>query len=120
VDFDPKTLDRKANARVEFDASRMPANLVYTVEMNDRIYYEKTGAAAYKKDSDLYVPPGVHEFRVVARSGDVEKSSNTVSTDFKANKRSTLKIELRVQGKPADAGMPAGLYPDSQLVLTLK
>ena len=120
VDFDPRALDRKTNARIEFDAGRMPAPLAFTVEMNGRVYYEKTGATAYKKDGDFYLPPGVQEFQVRARSGAVEKVSNTVSTEFKANKRSTLKIELRIQGKPADAGMPGDLYPDSQLVLTLK
>lgn len=120
VDFDPTALARKTNARIEFDASRMPAALEFTLEMNGRIYYEKTGPDAYKKTSDLYLPPGVHEFRVVAREGAVEKVSNTVSTDFKADKRSTLNIELRLQGKPASAGMPNGLYPESQLVLTLK
>jgi hypothetical protein len=120
VNFDPKALDRRENARLELDASRMPAALNFRLEMNDRIYFEKTGPEVYKKDGDLYVPPGVHEFRVVATEAGITKESNTVSTDFKANKRNSLKIELRIMGKSADAGMPNGLYPDSQLVLTLK
>ena len=98
----------------------MPSGLEFSIEMNGKVYFQKTGPASYKKDGDLYVPPGVHEFRVLARSADGEKISNTVSTDFKPNKRNTLRIELRIQGKPAEAGMPQGLYADSQLVLTLK
>lgn len=120
VDFDPKTLDRRQNARVEIDASRMPPDLDFTVEMNGKVYVRKTGPTPYKETDALYVPPGVHEFRVTARNADVEKVSNTVSTEFRANKRNTLRIELRLQGKTADAGMPRGLYPSSQIVLTLK
>jgi serine/threonine-protein kinase len=120
VDFDPKALDRRQNARVEIDASRMPPDLDFTVEMNGKVYVRKTGPNPYKETDALYVPPGVHEFRVAAHNGDVEKVSNTVSTEFRANKRNTLKIELRLQGKTADAGMPRGLYPSSQIVLTLK
>src|SRR6185369_3675576 len=112
--------DRRQNARVEIDASRMPTDLDFTVEMNGKVYVRKTGPTPYKETDALYVPPGVHEFRVTAQSGEVEKVSNTVSTEFRANKRNTLKIELRLQGKPADAGMPRGLYPSSQIILTLK
>jgi hypothetical protein len=43
-----------------------------------------------------------------------------VSTEFVAKKRHTLKIELRTQGTPTGAGVPQGLYPDTQIVLTLK
>jgi hypothetical protein len=67
---------------------------------------------------DLYVPPGVQEFLVVAKQGAVEKTSNTVSTEFKAKKRYTLKIELRSQGA-SNGGVPQALYPDSQIIVTL-
>ena len=120
VDFDPKTLDRKSNARLDIDAQRMPAALEFTLEMNGKIYLHKTGAEPLSKDDAYYVPPGIHEFRVRAKSGDVEKLSNTVSTEFRANKRNSLKIEMRVQGMSSDAGVPQGLYPNSQIVLTLK
>jgi len=120
LDFDPKTLDKKQNARLEIDASRMPPELDFTVEMNGKVYVRKTGQGIYKESDDLFVPPGVHEFRVTAQSGEVEKVSNTVSTDFKPNKRNTMRIELRLQGMSANAGMPRGLYPSSQIVVTLK
>jgi eukaryotic-like serine/threonine-protein kinase len=120
LDFDPKTLDRKQNARLEIDASRMPPDLDFIVEMNGKVYVRKTGLGIYKENDDLFVPPGVHEFRVMAQSGEVEKVSNTVSTDFRPNKRNTMRIELRLEGKSANAGMPRGLYPTSQIVVTLK
>jgi hypothetical protein len=62
----------------------------------------------------------VHEFRVTATTGDTDKTSNTVSTEFKAKKRNTLKIELRTQGTSPGAGVPQGLYPDTQIVISLK
>jgi serine/threonine-protein kinase len=117
--FDPKTLDKRQNARLEIDASRIPPDLEFTVEMNGKVYVRKTGAGPYKENDDLYLPPGVHEFRVSARSGDVGKVSNTVSTEFKANKRSTLRIELRVDGKPSNAAT-RGLGPGSQIIASLR
>jgi len=50
----------------------------------------------------------------------VTKTSNAVSLDFQPKKRYTLRVELHIQGKPASAGRPDGLYPDSQIVVSLK
>jgi hypothetical protein len=50
----------------------------------------------------------------------VRKISNTVSTEFKAKKRHTLKIELRTQGGAPGSGTPQDLYADTQIVLTLR
>jgi len=60
----------------------------------------------------------VQEFRVTAQKGAVQKTSNIVSTEFKAKKKKTLKLELRAQD--GSAGMPQDLYPNSQLFVTLK
>ena len=90
--------------------------------MNGKIFLQEA-SGRNGQPQDLFVPPGVQEFRVVAKSGAVQKTSNTVSKDFMAKKRSTLKIELRTQGPqgmPQGAGVPQGLYPDTQIVLTLK
>ena len=120
MDFDPKSLDPKENAKVKIDAEHMPPGLDFTVEMNGKVYLD-AGAEGHKAQYDnLFVPPGVQEFRVTARSGGVEKISNTVSSEFKAKKRNTLKIELRTQGAPSGTGVPQGLYPDTQIVVTLK
>ncbi len=120
VDFDPRALDPKQNAKLKIDAGHMPGGLEFTVEMNGKIYLRKTGAAAFAENGDLFVPPGVQEFRVKARSGAVEKTSNTVSAEFKGKKKNTLKIELRMNGTREGSGMPQGLYEDSQIVATLK
>jgi serine/threonine-protein kinase len=120
LDFDPKTLDPKQNARLKIDATQMPKGLDFTVEMNGKLYFRKADTGSKVRGEQLFVPPGVHELRVTARSGAVKKISNTVSTEFKARKQKTLMIELRLQGKPREAGMPQGLYPSSQIVATLK
>ncbi len=120
VDFDPKALDPKENAKIKIDASQMPANLDFSIEMNGKVYFQRSIAGNKAEYDDLYVPPGVQEFRVVAQKNGVEKSSNTVSTEFKAKKKKTIKVELRTQGQSGSAGMPSDLYPDSQLVVTLK
>jgi hypothetical protein len=98
----------------------MPASLDFTVEMNGKLYLRRSAEGNKTEFDDLYVPPGVQEFRVTAGSGSIHKSSNTVSTEFMAKKRHTLKIELRTQGTPTSAGVPQGLYADTQIVLTLK
>jgi eukaryotic-like serine/threonine-protein kinase len=120
LDFNPKALDPKANAKLKIEADQMPENLDFTVEMNGKLYLRRSAEGNKTVFDDLYVPPGVQEFRVTAGSGSVHKSSNTVSTEFMAKKRHTLKIELRTQGSPTGAGIPQGLYADTQIVLTLK
>jgi hypothetical protein len=120
LDFNPKSLDPKANARLKIEAGQMPASLDFTVEMNGKLYLRRSAEGNKTEFDDLYVPPGVQEFRVTAGSGSIHKSSNTVSTEFMAKKRHTLKIELRTQGTPTSAGVPQGLYADTQIVLTLK
>jgi serine/threonine protein kinase len=120
LDFNPKALDPKANAKLKIEADQMPANLDFTVEMNGKLYLRRSAEGSKTEFDDLYVPPGVQEFRVTAGSGSVHKSSNTVSTEFMAKKRHTLKIELRTQGTATGAGVPQGLYADTQIVLTLK
>ncbi|HEY6273941.1 MAG TPA: protein kinase [Terriglobales bacterium] len=120
LDFDPKTLDPKLNAKMRIDSKHMPAGVDYTVEMNGKLYQRKTSAGGDAPDDELFVPPGVQEFRVTVRSGAVQKSSNTVSTEFKAKKKLTLKIELRTQGAAPDSGIPQAVYQDTQVVLTLK
>jgi len=62
----------------------------------------------------------VQEFSVMAKSGAIQKTSNIVSTEFKAKKRATLKIELRMQGAVQGSGVPQDLYPNTQIVVTLK
>lgn len=115
VGFDPKALDPKQNARLKLDLGRLPGALAFTIEMNGKTYFK--GTAGSKSDYDnLYVPPGVHEFRVTVSGGGVQKVSNIVSADFVAKKRMSLKVELR----PEARGGSAALDPAAQVVATLK
>ncbi len=118
--FDPKSLDPKDNAKLKIEADQMPAGVDFILEMNGKLYLRRSAEGNKTEFEDLYVPPGVQEFRATAISGPDRKTSNTVSTEFKARKRHTLKIELRSKGVSPDEGVPQGLYADTQVVLTLK
>jgi eukaryotic-like serine/threonine-protein kinase len=120
LDFNPKALDPKANARLKIDALRMPPAVDFTVELNGKLFLRRSAEGNKSEFDDFFVPPGVQEFRVTAASGAVRKISNAVSLEFAPKKRHTLKIELRTQGAAAGTGVPQGLYPDTQIVLTLK
>ncbi len=120
VDFDPKQLDPNTNTKLKIEAEKFPENAAFTVEMGGKIYFERGGNNNQNVFDDLYVPPGFPEFRVIAGVGDSRKTSNIVSAEFKPKKKKTLHIELRTQGQKPDAGVPAGVYPDSQIVVTLK
>jgi predicted Ser/Thr protein kinase len=119
VDFDPAALKPSDNAKLRIEADRFPSDLGFSVEMDGKVYFER-GAKTQKVFDNLYAPPGVHEFRIVAGFGSNHKTSNIVSTEFRAKKRKTLRIELRSKGLSPDAGVPQSIGPDSQLILTLK
>jgi serine/threonine-protein kinase len=117
VVFDPKKLDPEQNAPLKIDLSHFPPSLAITIEMDGKTYYK--GTAGNKADyNNLFVPPGVHEFRLLAGIAGEQKASNTVSTEFVAMKRKTLKVEYRQQ-----SGGAAGASQSEtavQLVATLK
>jgi serine/threonine-protein kinase len=118
VAFDPKSLDPKQNARLRLEFNNFPPTLAVTIEMDKRTYSK--GAAGDKAAFDnLFVPPGVHEFRVIARGAGVQKASNIASAEFKANKRITLKVELRLPATGSSASSPA-LTSAAQIVATLR
>ena len=113
--FNPKSLDPKQNARLKFDLSHFPAAMPFSVEMNGHPFFK--GTAGKKADYDgLYVPPGVHEFRVSVGGASGQRTSNTVSADLVAKKRFTLKVELR----PQPNATATTLNPNTQVVATLK
>ena len=120
VDFDPKQLDPNANAKLKIEADHFPANVAFTVEMGGKVYLERGGNNNQQLFEDLYVPPGVTEFRVIAGEGANRKTSNIVSAEFKPKKKKTLRIELRTQGQKNVSAVPSGVYSDSQIVVTLK
>jgi serine/threonine-protein kinase len=116
--FNPKALDPKQNARLRLEFDNFPPGVAVTIEMDKKIYFK--GSAGDKAAFDsLFVPPGVHEFRVIARAGGVQKASNIAGAEFKANKRMTLKAELRLPAKGSSASSPA-LNSAAQIVATLR
>jgi serine/threonine protein kinase len=119
VDFDPAALKPNKSAKLRIEADHFPASLGFTLEMDGKVYFER-GAKTQRAFDNLFAPPGLHEFRVVAGFGSNRKTSNIVSTEFRPKKRKTLRIELRNKGVAADAATPQAIEPDSQLVLTLK
>jgi hypothetical protein len=88
--------------------------------MGGKVYFERGGNNNQQLFDDLYVPPGVTEFRVIAGEGANRKTSNIVSAEFKPKKKKTLRIELRTQGQKNASEVPSGVYADSQIVVTLK
>jgi len=120
VEFNPKVMDPNANGKLRVDASHFPVNVDFTIEMDGKVYFERGAAKAQMNFDDLFVPPGIHEFRVSAGTGASHKTSNTVSTEFKAKKRKTLQVELRSTGAGSGGAIPQEVYPDSQLVVNLK
>jgi hypothetical protein len=116
VTFNPKTLDPKQNTRLKIDLSHFPAGLAFAIQMNGKLFYK--GAAGNKADYDnLYVPPGVHEFRVTVGNG--QAASNPVSATFVARKHMSLKIELKPQPVSASGAAPV-LAPATEVIATLK
>jgi hypothetical protein len=61
----------------------------------------------------------VHEFRVEARAGAVQKASNIVRANFIARKHMTLKVKLRPPPN-VTAAAAANLDPAAQIVASLK
>jgi serine/threonine-protein kinase len=116
--FDPKKIDPKENARLKFDLGHVPPAVNFTVEMDGKTFYKGTSGSKAGNDN-LYVPPGLHQFRVEVSAGSVEKVSNTVSFQFIAKKHVTLKVELKPQSNTSVAGVPV-LDPATQVIATLK
>jgi serine/threonine protein kinase len=118
VAFNPKTLDPKQNTRLKIELDHFPPNLTFTVLMNGKTYFK--GSTSDKEDSEnLFVPPGVHEFRVTVRGGGAQKASNIASAEFLANKHMTLKVEFRAPAnKPS--GASTALDSATQIIATLR
>ncbi|MGD0681611.1 MAG: serine/threonine-protein kinase [Terracidiphilus sp.] len=118
VAFNPKTLDSKQNTRLKIELDHFPPNLAFTIEMDKKIYFK--GAAGDKASFDnLYVPPGVHEFRVTVRGGSVQKASNIASAEFLANKHMTLKVEFRPSANKS-SGVSTAFDTATQIIATLR
>jgi len=121
VNFDPRTLNPNENARLRVDVERAPAIADLILVMDGKTYIRRSVAGFKEQDDDLYVPPGVHEFRVRTRVGQLLKLSNIVSADFQAKKRLTLRIELRLPPQlRGTAPTPQQLAAAARIFVTLR
>jgi len=121
VNFDPRALNPNENARLRIDAERVPPNADFFVVMDGKIYFHRSEAGFKGQYDDLYLPPGVHEFRVRTRVGQLPKLSNIVSADFEARRRLTLRIEVRVPpGLRGRGATPQQIAAASQIYVTLR
>ncbi len=116
--FDPrKARCRTQNARLKIDLAKFPNGLPFSIEMNKQPYLHFVTGDGASLDN-LFVPPGVQQFRVVLRTGGQEWDSNVAKDDFKAKKRVTLKIQLMKDGK-VQPNITLPISRDAQLFLSL-
>jgi len=121
VAFDPLTLNPDENARLRVDIQRVPPNVELALVMDGKLFIRRTAAEFQKNDDDMYLPAGVHEFRVRARAGQLLKISNIVSTDFEVKKRKTLRIEIRIPPQlRGTSPTPAQIAAASSVFVTLR
>jgi serine/threonine-protein kinase len=114
---DPHKLDPNTNSKFKIELSHLPIGLPVTVLMDKAPYLSFVTGDATNLEN-LYVPPGIQTFRVTVTNGSQKIVSNIVSSEFKAKKRKSLKIELRNQGN-VPAGSPAPLSPDTEIFVSL-
>lgn len=66
---------------------------------------------------NLYAPPGMQEFRVSFKSAGQEWDAKPLSSDFKAKKAKTLKVQLLENGK-ADSKIALPINNDATLSIS--
>jgi serine/threonine protein kinase len=97
--FDPRKADPNKNGKLKIDISKFPKGLPFTVSMNNKPYIHFITGDGSNLDN-LYAPPGMQQFQVSFRTGGQEWDSKPVSSDFKAKKTKTLKVQLLDKGAP--------------------
>ena len=73
--------------------SKFPKGIPFTVSMNKQPYLHFVTGDGTSLDN-LYAPPGMQEFQVSFKSGGQEWDSKPVSSEFKAKKTKTMKVQL--------------------------
>jgi hypothetical protein len=121
VNFDPTKLNPNENARLRVDIQRLPPNVELALVMDGKLFIRRSAAEFEKNGDDMYLPAGVHEFRVRARNGQLLRISNIVSSDFEVKKRKTLRIELRVPpGLRGTSPTPQQIMAATSVFITLR
>jgi eukaryotic-like serine/threonine-protein kinase len=95
--FDPRKADPDKNGKLKIDVSKFPKGLPFTVSMNNKPYIHFITGDGSNLDN-LYAPPGMQQFQVSFKSSGQEWDSKPVSSDFKAKKTKTLKVQLLDNG----------------------
>lgn len=80
-------------AKLHIDAGRLPESASFVVLMDGKPFFQRK---AGQGSAEPLLPPGEHEFQVIAASGGVKLGqSNSVRGQFQAKKKKTLRVELR-------------------------
>jgi len=95
--FDPRKADPSKNGKLKIDVSKFPKGLPFTVQMNNKPYIHFITGDGTSLDN-LFAPPGMQQFQVSFKSGGEEWDSKPVSSEFKAKKTKTLKVQLMQNG----------------------
>jgi serine/threonine-protein kinase len=91
--FDPRKADPNKNGKLKIDVSKFPKGIPFAVSMNKQPYIHFITGDGTSLDN-LYAPPGMQQFQVSFKSGGQEWDSKPVSSDFKAKKTKTMKVQL--------------------------
>ncbi len=83
--FDPRKADPNKNAKIKIDVSKFPNGIAFVVSMNRQPYVQFVTGDGASLDN-LYVPPGVQQFRVSLKNGGQEWDSNIVSATSRPRK----------------------------------
>ncbi len=95
--FDPRKADPNKNGKLKIDVSKFPKGLPFTIAMNNKPYIHFITGDGSNLDN-LFAPPGMQQFQVSFKSGGQEWDSKPLSSDFKAKKGKTLKVQLLENG----------------------
>jgi serine/threonine-protein kinase len=114
--FDPRKADPNKNGKLKIDVSKFPKGLPFTILMNRQPYIHFITGDGSSLDN-LYAPPGMQEFRVSFKSAGQEWDAKPLSSDFKAKKTKTLKVQLSENGK-ADSKITLPISKDAQLSIS--
>jgi hypothetical protein len=95
--FDPRKADPDKNGKLKIDVSKFPKGIPFTVSMNNKSYIHFISGDGSNLNN-LYAPPGMQQFQVSFKSGGQEWDSKPLSSDFKAKKGKTLKVQLLENG----------------------
>ncbi|MGD1107785.1 MAG: serine/threonine-protein kinase [Terracidiphilus sp.] len=114
--FDPRKADPNKNGKLKIDVSKFPKGLPFTILMNKQPYIHFITGDGSSLDN-LYAPPGMQEFRVSFKSAGQEWDAKPLSSDFKAKKTKTLKVQLLEKGK-AESKITLPISKDAQLSIS--